>query len=208
MKKITHEGETYILQSDMERVIGERVKKYATRAATADESIKELQTRIDEQSKSSSDVNLLREKIENLEGQLTKSQQRYTRHSAISTHGITSPEVVELIEWSYEKTMAKRAKKDKVQLGDWLNEIITDPGAAPLTLRPHLPQQQQQQQTEQQTAPDMPEKTQQQYTPAQINTGAIKTPENTTLGRLSDTDYYRSNREAIRKQFYAQYKKG
>jgi hypothetical protein len=206
MKKITHENETYILQSDVENIIGDRVKKYAARAAAADENIKELQTRIDEQSKNSSDVNLLRDKIDTLQNQLSKSETKFTRHVAISKHGISSPEVVELIEWSYEKQMDKRAKKDREGLSDWLDGMITNPDNAPLTLRPHLP-------ANQTPAPEVEPSTENDVKPsstidpAPINRGAVNTPENSNFARMNDSEYYRANREQIKKQFYQQLKR-
>ena len=206
MKKITHEGDTYILQSDVETIIGDRVKKYAARAAAADESIKELQTRIDEQSKNSSDVNLLRDKIDTLQNQLSKSQKKFSRHVAISKHGISSPEVVELIEWSYEKQMEKRNKKDRVDLGDWLEGMITNPDNAPLTLRPHLPANQTPP-SDVEPSPENNEKSSQTVEAVSINRGAVNTPENNNFARMNDSEYYRANREQIKKQFYQQFKR-
>ena len=208
MKKITHENETYILQSDVETIIGERVKKYAARTTSAEDTIKELQSRIDEQSKNSSDVNLLRDKIDTLQNQLSKSESKFNRHVAISKNGISSPEVIELIEWSYDKQMEKRNKKDRVNLGDWLTGIIKNPDDAPMTLRPHLPQRQTPP-TDTDTEPPTDNGTKQRQTvePAPINRGAVNTPENNNFARMNDSEYYRANREQIKKQFYQQYKR-
>ena len=140
--------------------------------------------------------------------QLTKSEQKYTRFQAMSKHGLVDPDIVDAIEWSYEKSQAGKKKGEVVNLGDWLDSIVTDPTTAPTVLRPHI----QNLQAEVVQAPndmDVDTSTQNQLAqmeperrPApQTNNGVRPSPEPSNLIErgLKDADFYAQNRDEIRK---------
>ena len=47
-----------------------------------------------------------------------------------------------LLEWEYENIMNSRPKKDRENLSDWLEGMMSNPESAPDTIRPHLPSRQ------------------------------------------------------------------
>ena len=53
-------------------------------------------------------------------------------------HGLTDQDMVDAIEWQYNRAMAKTAKKDQLPLADWLQNHVENPDSAPQLLRPHL----------------------------------------------------------------------
>ena len=201
MDKIEHEGKYYISQEKVEDIISERLKKYAHKSATYEEQITSLQTALDEATTGIQDVNLLREKINQLETNLNKANSKYERHTAINKHGITEPEVIEILEWQYEKTMKSRAKKDREKLDTWLEKMVNNPSSAPISIKPHLPKIESQPEEVEEVLNSEMEET----SPPQIdlNSGALKTPpKKPIISQIGNLDYYRQNRKNIRNQFY------
>ena len=207
MDKIEKDGKIYIAQERVEDIISERLKKYANKSAGYEEQITKLQQSLDDATTGIQDVNLLREKINQLETNLTKANSKYERHTAINKHGISSSEVMELLEWQYEKTMNSRPKKDREVLGTWLDGIMQDPTKAPISIRPHLPQREIANEEPSETMNSELEETTE---PPQINlnSGALKTPTKTPMiNQIGNLDYYRQNRENLKKQFYQKRRK-
>ena len=97
--KITQDEKTYIEQNKVEEIISGRISKYASKIATYEEKISELEGRLDEQTSELGSASLLREKVETLTQQLSKSNSRYERHTTLAKHKIQDPEVYELLEW-------------------------------------------------------------------------------------------------------------
>ena len=120
------------------------------------------------------------------------------------------------VEWAYNKAM--QGNETPTPLGDWLASIQADPANAPLVLRPHL-------QTNPEAAPAVDPSTpavaamdaQPAYDavpqpdvapvslPPKTNMGAQPAP--TQQGDLlkrgaSDLEFYRANRDAIRKAWH------
>lgn len=119
---------------------------------------------------------------------------------------MTDPDQMELIEWQYEKTMSKRNKKDQQSLNEWLDGLVQDPSSAPIALRPHL-QGIAQTATGSEAVPEASPAPQpvEAPQPPRMNAGAIQSPpttENLVERGLRDLDFYRENREAIKKAFY------
>ena len=203
------DGIEYVKKSEVENIIKQRVDKVASRANEAELANKELQSRLEKASKSDSTIDLLTQQIETMKQQLTKSEQKYTRFQAMSKHGLVDPDIVDAIEWSYEKSQAGKKKGEVVNLGEWLDSIVTDPTTAPTVLRPHL----QNLQAEVVQAPndmDVDTSTQNQLAqmeqverrPApQTNNGVRPSPEPSNLLErgLKDADFYAQNRDEIRK---------
>jgi len=132
------EGVEYILKSSVEQIIKDRVSKVALRANTAEEKITDLNAQLDTYKQTASSVDILNTRIEELQSNLSKSEQKYTRYQSISKHGLSDPEMVEAIEWSYERAMSKLDNDKKSSLSDWLEVQVSNPSEAPTILRPHL----------------------------------------------------------------------
>ena len=138
MAEITHEGKIYVLKSAMENIIKERVSKVATRANGAESRIAELEAKLEENRKSLTSVDLLNTQLTELKSKLESAETRFSRYQSISKHGLTDPDLVDAIEWQYERAQSKVNKKDRVTLSAWLEGHVTNPEQAPSLLRPHL----------------------------------------------------------------------
>ena len=132
------EGKIYILKSEMENIIQQRISKVAKRANDAELSAKELGDKLKEQSKSIGTVDLLTQQVAEITQQLEHSRQRYTHHTAIASQGLTNPELVDEVSRQYQLAQKALPKKDRQPLQDWLSGHIATPEAAPFVLRPHL----------------------------------------------------------------------
>ena len=203
------DGIEYVKKSEVENIIKQRVDKVASRANEAEQANKELQSRLEKASKSDSTIDLLTQQIETMKQQLTKSEQKYTRFQAMSKHGLVDPDIVDAIEWSYEKSQAGKKKGEVVNLGDWLDSIVTDPSTAPTVLRPHI-QNLQTEVIETSNDMDVDTSTQNQLaqleqvetrTAPQTNNGVRQAPEPSNLIErgLKDAEFYAQNRDEIRK---------
>ena len=211
MNEITHEGKTYILKEKVEDIISDRLKKYANKSSQYEETISKLQSSLDEMTSSSQDVNLLREKILNLETSLTKANSKYERHQAINKHGISSPSIMRLLEWEYQNIMDSRPKKDRENLSDWLEGMMSNPESAPETIRPHLPSRKMESpsETTMEESPSDPSSLSSPPPDINLNSGAIKTPpKSPMMSQIGNLDYYRQNREILRQQWKQKNRKG
>ena len=139
------------------------------------------------------------------------AQSRYQRHTTISQYGINDSDVRDVVEWQYDRAMANLPKKDRVDLGQWLESIKLDPTKAPSTLRPFFEPQVETTQVETSTAtqaiqPPPSQPVTQAIQPPPSNRG-VQTPSTTApndiLSRASDPSFYAQNREAIREAYYS-----
>jgi len=204
MKTIEHDGQVYVLKSDMENAIQSRLQKMSARAADAEQQAAQLQETIDGMNGRLGALDNLQSQIDQYKQQLEQANGRFDRFQTVSKYGMTDPDQMELIEWQYERTMSKRNKKDQQSLGDWLDALVQDPASAPIALRPHLQgiAQAQEATPAPQEAPQAAEALPQ---PPRMNNGAITAPpttENLVERGLKDLDFYRENREAIKRAFY------
>ena len=138
MNEIEHDGKTYVLKQDIESVIKERIGKVAARATTAESALAEAQRRLDKAEKAMSSVDILNQQLAEMQTKLQTSENRFNRYQSISKHGLTDPDLVEAIEWSYERSQKNAADKDKKTLSEWLDSVVDNPDTAPITIRPHL----------------------------------------------------------------------
>ena len=198
MKTITDEdGNVYVLKTDMEAAIKERISKVTSRAQEAEGQVRTLTAELEDAKKSAGISDTLNQQLEEYREQLTKANNRYDRYKAISQHGLVDEDMVEAIEWAYEKSMAKLGKKEQVPLTEWLEGAVQDPSKAPAVLRPHL----------QNLQAEAPEQVIERPTAPAVNTGAqapVDGPSILQKGAI-DSDYYRENREAIHKAWRSKY---
>ena len=223
MKTISHEGETYVLKSEMEAAIQSRIQKMSARAAEAEAQVQSLQNELDSVSGRLGALDNLQGQIETLKGQLDNANGRFDRYQAVSKYGLTDPDHLELVEWQYSRSMSNLPKKDQMPLGEWLEGLVQDPSKAPLSIRPHL--QSLQTSAPQEAAPQVeesapryrdinrnvkmqtirPDSSLQAPAPPKMNSGALQAPpitDNLVDRGLKDLDFYRQNRDAIKNAFF------
>ena len=193
------EGVEYIEKSQVDELVRTRLTKLSERARTAEQERDELSSKIQ-----SHDPAGMQAQIEALRTELQHTQGRYQNHTIISSHGITDPDVRDMIEWSHKRAMSALAKKDRVGMGDWITGLKTDPSTAPAHLKPHFlapaPA----------TAPATAPPT---GTAPASNAGAVIPPQGAGGRDLlergaRDPEFYMANREKIRAAWYNQRKPG
>ena len=201
MNEIEHEGQKYVLKSDIENIIQQRVSKIATRANEAEQQLKEAQGRLSEMEKHVSSSDMLAAQVSELKEQLSSSTQRYERYTSISKHGLVDPDMVETIEYLYDKSQKGVSNKERVQFSEWLDNQVQNPDSAHLMLKPHLQQLQSQIATEEPVSPEEPAIQEQPSAapPPSMNTGAKPSPDPVSIqnARFGDMDWYAANREQL-----------
>lgn len=208
MKTITdEEGNVYVLKTDMEAAIKERISKVTSRAQEAEEQVRTLTADLDDAKKSAGISDTLNQQLEEYRDQLTKANSRYDRYKAISQHGLVDEDMVEAIEWAYEKSMAKLGKKEQVPLTEWLEGAVQDPSKAPAVLRPHLQNLQAEAPVQAEAQAEAPEQVIERPTAPAVNTGAQAPVDGPSILQkaAADSDYYAANREAIQKAWRSKY---
>ncbi len=208
MKTITDEdGNVYVLKTDMEAAIKERISKVTSRAQEAEGQIRTLTAELEDAKKSAGISDTLNQQLEEYREQLTKANSRYDRYKAISQHGLVDEDMVEAIEWAYEKSMAKLGKKEQVPLTEWLEASVQDPSKAPAVLRPHLQNLQAEAPIEAEAQGEELEEVIERPTAPAVNTGAQAPVDGPSILQkaAADSDYYAANREAIQKAWRSKY---
>lgn len=208
MKTIEHEGQTFVLKSDMEEVIKNRISKVTARANAAEESYQALGAEVEQLKSSGANAEQLSAQILELQGQITKHEGKFSRYRSISSTGITDPELISAIEWTYDRKMSDVQGEQKPSIGEWLSTQISDPSKAPALLRPHLSKINAPKTIPPEHAPAaIPTMQHAQNTPPKpapnVNQGAIAAPNTGNLIQqgLRDQEFYRANRDQIRQQF-------
>ena len=213
MQTIEHEGQTYVLKTDMETAIKDRISKVTARAQEAETQVRTLQGELEQAQKGAGISDTLAQQVDELREQLETSNQRYQRYQAISKHGMVDPDMVEAVEWSYERAQKNVAKQDRQTLVEWLDTAVQNPEQAPAILRPHL-QALQAEQAPSQEAPSQEAPSQEatesqslmQPPQAPVTNRGARAPTDTAdiLTRAaSDPEFYAQNREAIKKAWRA-----
>lgn len=211
MQTIEHDGKTYVLKSDMESAISQRLQKMSARAAEAEAQATALQETIDTMQGKLSTIDTLQQQIEQYKAEVETANGKFSRYQAVSKYGLTDPDQLELVEWQYNRSMNSLAKKDRVDLGTWLEGLVSDPSNAPIALRPHLqslqtaaaqPEAQPASQVQAQTIAPEPA-----LQPPRMNTGALTnapapTSDSIIDRGLKDLDFYREHRDQIRQAIY------
>ena len=209
MKTVTHEGLEYVLKSDMEQAFQSRIQKLSSRAIQAEEQAKAYQEQLDSQAGELQKIQTLGSRVQELESELETANTRYQRQVLMADQGFQDPEIRELVEWQYSK--ATKGQENPVSMSEWLQAIKADPSQAPVTLRPHLQIESAPSEASAEAVqengmePQAPVQTQMDppaMLPPKTNTGTVQAPVQSTdlLKRASeDLDFYRANREAVRK---------
>ena len=73
MIEIEHEGRTFVLKTEMENIIKERIGKVASRAKTAESALEEAQSRLDKAEKAMSSVDILNQQLTDMNKKLQLS---------------------------------------------------------------------------------------------------------------------------------------
>jgi len=203
MRTIEHEGQTFVLKSDIENAFKDRIQKLSARAIQAEEASNALQEQFDNQSGELEKIQKLSTRVQELESELDSANNRYSRHTAMADLGIVDAEVRELVEWQYEKATKGDAKAPA--LNEWLAAMKADPSTAPVTLRHHLQSQTAAAPTDtdsEPVAPAAPVAEQPALIAPKTNTGTSPAPVQSSniLNRgADDFEFYKANRDAIRK---------
>lgn len=207
MDKKIIEGVTYVPQDAMQAAMQERIKKLSADRVAAEDRAKELQGQLDAMQGKLTTLDTLAQQVEDYKSQLSEANTRYNRHTSMADFGFTDPEIRDAVEWSYNKAMGRRSEKEQISFSDWLTEIKEDPTKAPAILQPHMqsPAGELDQTVEavEETAPAQADNP--ALLPPSTNAGARPAPmQSADLVQkgLDDLDFYRANREAIRKAYF------
>lgn len=205
------EGVEYIQKEHVDEIVRQRIAKYSERLAQTESKLGEYESQLDEAKSKMGLVDNLTSQVESLQSELKTSNSRYERHTTISQFGINDGDVRDMVEWQYDRAMSNLPKKDRVDLGQWLETIKTDPTTAPSTLRPFFETQTDTQPDTNSNEPPQPsqglQQTQPQLTPPpSSNKGVQSQPTaapDALLSRATDPTFYAQNRQAIRDAYYA-----
>ena len=212
MKIITHEGQEYILKSEVDGIVRERLSKVAEGKRMAEGKVSELEAQLETMNEKVKGVDAMASQLSQLQDELAVSNQRYERHSAIASHGITDPEIRDLIEWQYTKAMDGKSQKDKKSLSEWISGM-GESGEIPTVLQPYF------RITEEEQAPAQGQAPAQSQAPAPSpssnpmaqrptsNQGVAQTQDHSTSADMwkragSDFEFYQQNRAQLKKQYY------
>jgi len=212
MTEIENEGRVYVLKSEIESIIKERIGKVASRATSAEQALEEAQRRLEKAEKAMSSVDILNQQLAEMQTKLQSSEQRFSRYQSISKHGLTDPDLVEAIEWSFERAQKGKSDKERQTLSEWLDQQVESPENAPITIRPHLqalkmldedPSPQTEASAESYASnqeQSYTEQSLQQSAPApRANVGAIPAPDSPGFleRALKDPEFYAANRDKV-----------
>ena len=215
MKTITHEGQEYILKSEVDGIVRERLSKVTETKRSAEKRVSELESQLEDMSSKVKGAEAMASQLATLQDELAVSNQRYERHQAIAAQGITDPEVRDLVEWQYNKAMDSKAKKDRIPMGEWM-ATMKEGGEVPTVLKPYFQAQEAPQNAPQESTPTNVDRSQiqnlqeaPQSTPRpSTNQGVAQTQNHSTSGDVwkraaSDFEFYQQNRAELKKQYYA-----
>ena len=208
-KTITHEGKEYILKSEVDNIVTTRISKISENRRTTQAELDALRQKYESMEEQIKGVNALHSQIATLQDELSTSNQRYSRHSAIATHGITNPKVRDLVEWEYKNAMETRNKKDKQTMGEWLDGFKAEDAKIPMLLPPYIKNNASQQPNPTTHTPTTQEQLQSlntrpvPQTNAHVqNTSDVSTSADMLSKGAQDFDYYLKNRSKIKELYY------
>jgi hypothetical protein len=199
------EGVEYVLKTDIENAMKDRISKLTARATDAEKQLEAMQTQVEA-------VANLEATNKELQAKLDATTAQYERHNALAQNGFIEPDIRDAVEWAYER--ATKGQDKPQTLVEWIQDIKADPTNAPAILRPHLqtsapkveaapnaPKVEAVQATEQQAVQDDAPA----VVPPKTNTGAQPHPtqKSDILSMAAkDIEFYRANRDAIRKAWH------
>ena len=197
-KTITHDGKEYILKSEVDSIVTSRISKVSESRRTIQAELDNLKAEYSSIQERVKGVDALHSQIATLQDDLSHANTRYNRHSSIASHGITNPEVRDLVEWQYTKAMESKPKKDKVSMGEWLDGMKAEGAQVPHVLKPFF---------EKHETPGIQNTQPIQAKPVpQSNNGVQLTNDKATsqdmLTKGSDWDFFQKNRAKIKQVYY------
>jgi hypothetical protein len=227
MNEIEHEGKIYILKSSVESIVKDRVSKVAARANEAESRASEFEKQIQSFQSKQASYDVLAQQVSDLKTELAKSESKFSRYQSISQIGITDQDVIDVLEFQYEKAM--KGSKDKTSLGDWLQGHIDNFEDAPRSIKPFLQQlQPEPEPSTPEASPEAPEASPEENTtasmmdmmqlqslqqlrqaqqPPTVNKGAVKAPDQKDILQraMTDQDFYNANADAVRQAWFAKH---
>jgi len=135
--EIDHEGQRYILKSDVEGIIRERVGKVAEQANSWEAKAKEAQTSLDDALRRATTADTLAQQVQALTAERDAEKGARERFSSAVKAGIQDSESIEFLELAHSRAMRDLPKKDQASFPEWIASCKSDPNLAPSPLR-HL----------------------------------------------------------------------
>lgn len=198
------DGVEYIAKEQVDGLIQEKISKYAKRAREAETKVEEINDQLIQAGEKLKTVDNLTEQIYTLKDELLNANTKYERHSAIAELGIQDPDVRDALEWQYQRSNTDES------FGDWMKGLKENPENAPSFLRSHFqtsepPKMENKPVENVETTKETP----QPKTPPKTNAKTVQSNNTETqkdiLSRgLTDPDFYKQNRDAIRQAWFKQ----
>lgn len=198
------DGVEYIAKEQVDGLIQEKISKYAKRAREAETKVEEMNEQLIQAGEKLKTVDNLTEQIYTLKDELSNANTKYERHSAIAELGIQDPDVRDALEWQYQRSNTDES------FGDWMKGLKENPENAPSFLRSHFqtsepPKMENKPVENVETTKETP----QPKTPPKTNAKTVQSNNTETqkdiLSRgLTDPDFYKQNRDAIRQAWFKQ----
>jgi hypothetical protein len=198
------DGVEYIAKEQVDGLIQEKISKYAKRAREAETKVEEMNEQLIQAGEKLKTVDNLTEQIYTLKDELSNANTKYERHSAIAELGIQDPDVRDALEWQYQRSNTDES------FGDWMKGLKENPENAPSFLRSHF---QSSEPPKMENKPvenvETTKETPQPKTPPKTNAKTVQSNNTETqkdiLSRgLTDPDFYKQNRDAIRQAWFKQ----
>ena len=198
------DGVEYIAKEQVDGLIQEKISKYAKRAREAETRVEEINEQLIQAGEKLKTVDNLTEQIYTLKDELMNANTKYERHSAIAELGIQDPDVRDALEWQYQRSTTDES------FGDWMKGLKENPENAPSFLRSHF---QCSEPPKMENTPvenvETTKETPQPKTPPKTNAKTVQSNNTETqkdiLSRgLTDPDFYKQNRDAIRQAWFKQ----
>lgn len=198
------DGVEYIAKEQVDGLIQEKISKYAKRAREAETKVEEMNEQLIQAGEKLKTVDNLTEQIYTLKDELSNAHTKYERHAAIAELGIQDPDVRDALEWQYQRSNTDES------FGDWMKGLKENPENAPSFLRSHF---QSSEPPKMENKPvenvETTKETPQPKTPPKTNAKTVQSNNTETqkdiLSRgLTDPDFYKQNRDAIRQAWFKQ----
>lgn len=193
------DGKIYILQDKVEEIVTQRISKHANKSSELQTQLDDLRAEFETAKKQSSTAVALKEQLTELEGKLSKTTTQYNTYKAISSKGITDPEVIKLFQWSYNEDQKDKKEKERIQLQDWISHYMSNPDKAPVTIRPFIPKAATAEPAPEPKKETAPEPQQQTFKPPKTSTnvGAVNASPENLQWKVRSLEEYEQQRSAM-----------